>query len=69
MTAPQKIDRSQIEAKFQELKTEVDTTTGEVKSYAITVGAVVGLMLVIAFFLMGRSRGKRSRAVVEITRI
>lgn len=69
MTAPQKIDKTQIEAKFQELKAEVDSTTDEAKSYAITAGAVVALVLVLAFFLIGRSRGKRSRAVVEIVRL
>ena len=69
MTAPQKIDKTQIEAKFQELKAEVDSTTDEAKSYAITAGAVAALVLVLAFFLIGRSRGKRSRAVVEIVRI
>mgnify|MGYP001813236100 CR=1 FL=1 len=70
MTAPtQKIDRAQIEAKFQELKADVDTTTDEAKSYAITAGAAVGLLLVILFFLIGRSRGRKSRAVVEIIRI
>ncbi len=69
MTAPQKIDKTQIEAKFQELKAEVDSTTDEAKSYAITAGAVAALVLVLAFFLIGRSRGKRSRAVVEIVRL
>jgi hypothetical protein len=69
MTAPQKIDKTQIEAKFQELKAEVDSTTDEAKSYAITAGAVAALILVLAFFLLGRNRGKRSRAVVEIVRI
>lgn len=69
MTAPQKIDKTQIEAKFQELKAEVDSTTDEAKSYTITAGAVAALVLVLAFFLIGRSRGKRSRAVVEIVRL
>lgn len=69
MTAPQKIDRTQIEAKFQELKAEVDSTTDDAKSYAITAGAVAALVLMLTFFLIGRSRGKRSRAVVEIVRI
>ncbi len=69
MTAPQKIDKTQIEAKFQELKAEVDSTTDDAKSYAITAGAVGALILVLAFFLLGRNRGKRSRAVVEIVRI
>lgn len=69
MTAPQKIDKGQIEAKFQELKAEVDSTTDEAKSYAITAGAIGALVIMIAFFLIGRSRGKRSRAVVEIVRI
>lgn len=69
MTATQKIDKNQIEAKFQELKAEVDNTTEDAKSYAITAGAGIALILVLAFFLLGRSRGKRSRAVVEIVRI
>ncbi len=69
MTAPQKIDKTQIEAKFQELKADIDSTTDEAKSYAVTAGAVGALVLVLAFFLLGRSRGKRSRAVVEIVRI
>jgi hypothetical protein len=69
MTATQKIDKTQIEAKFEELKAAVDDTTDEAKSYAISAGAAIGLILVLAFFLLGRSRGKRSRAVVEIVRI
>ena len=48
---------------------EVDSTADEAKSYAITAGAVAALVIMIVFFLIGRSRGRRSRAVVEIVRI
>lgn len=67
MTA-ERITPDDIERKFRELQGDVDEVTDDVRSYAATVLAVVAVLLVIAAFLFGRSRGRRTRTVVEIKR-
>jgi hypothetical protein len=68
MTAP-RITRADIETKFRELQGEVDTVTDDVRSYAATVGSVVVVIVVVGAFWLGRSRGRRTRTVVEIRRL
>jgi hypothetical protein len=63
-----RISRDDIESKFRELQGEVDVVSEDVRSYAATVGAVVAAGVVVAVFWLGRTRGRRTRTVVEIRR-
>jgi hypothetical protein len=64
-----RIERSDIEAKFRELRGEVDHTAEAAKSTAITVGAAVAVGVVLVAFLLGRRKGRRRTTVVEIRRV
>lgn len=68
-TPPTPITRADIEAKFGELRGEVDdrAQAAKVPAIAVAVGAVV-LTLVTAYWL-GKRRGKKRQLVLEIRRI
>jgi hypothetical protein len=63
------ITRSDIEAKFGELRGEVDagTQAAKVPAIAIAVGAAV-LTVVVAYWF-GKRKGKKRQMVLEIRRI
>ena len=63
------VTRADIEAKLQEIRGEVDTTTDEAKSYAITAGIVAVVVLIGGAYLLGRRRGRKRSTVVEIRRV
>ncbi len=65
----QRISRDDIEAKFRELRGEIDHTAESAKSTIIAVGAAVAVAVVIAAFLFGRRRGRKRTTVVEIRRV
>lgn len=71
MTAPPgraTIRPDDIEDKLRELQGEVDTFTEDARSYALTVGAAVVVGLVVVAFWLGRRKGRRHAAVIEIRR-
>lgn len=57
-----------IEGKLRELQGDVDELAEDARSYAITVGAVVVVGLVVVAFWLGRRKGRKSAAVIEIRR-
>ena len=63
------ITRAEIEAKFGELRGEVDDRTQAAKApaLAVAVGAVV-LTVVVAYWF-GKRKGKKRQMVLEIRRI
>jgi hypothetical protein len=63
------VSRADLEAKFRELRGEVDSVADSAKSYAIAAGAVVAVVVVAAAFWLGRRRGKKTTTVVEVRRI
>ena len=69
MTEATRIDRADIEAKFRELQGEVSDVQDEAMNVAVTVGAVIAVVVVVAAFVLGRRRGNRSRTFVEIRRL
>lgn len=69
MTATQRITRDDIEAKFREIKGEVDETTEQAKPIAMVVGAVVVVGLVATAYLFGRRKERKRRTLVEIRRV
>jgi hypothetical protein len=62
------IDRSEIEAKAKEIEDAVGETRESVQNTAM-MGAVAVVVLLIIAFLLGRRRGKKGSAVVEVYRI
>jgi hypothetical protein len=71
-TAPdpdKKISRDDLEAKFRELRGEIEerTEAAKVPAIAIVVGAAA-VTVVVAYWL-GKRRGKKRRTVLEIRRI
>jgi hypothetical protein len=64
-----RIELSDIRAKLEELRGEVDADTATVRPY-LTYAAVAGALLVVsAAFLLGRRRGRRRSTWVEIRRL
>lgn len=63
------ISRDDIEAKFRELQTDVETTAESAKSVALVVGAVVAVVVVLAVFALGKRRGHKKTTIVEVRRL
>ncbi|MCB0978345.1 MAG: hypothetical protein KDB02_12890 [Acidimicrobiales bacterium] len=67
-TAPKKITRDDIHAKFAELTADVDQQAEAARDTAVTIAAVAGVVVVVAVFLFGRSRGRKRSTIVEVRR-
>lgn len=69
MTATQRVTRDDIEAKFREIKGDVDVTTENAKpiGLAAAVGAV--LIAIGLAYLMGRRKERKKRTLIEIKRV
>jgi hypothetical protein len=63
------ITRADIEAKFVELRGEVDDRTEAVKVQAIAVAVGVVVLTVVAAYWFGKRKGKKRQMVLEIRRI
>lgn len=63
------VSRDDIESKFREIKSEVDTVAGSAKQRAVPIATAGGILFAIIFYLLGRRVGKKRSAVVEIRRI
>ena len=64
-----RVQRSDIEAKLQEIKGEVDTTTAKAKPVGLAAAAVAVVVVVGVAYLLGRRKGKRQTTLVEIRRV
>lgn len=63
------ITRADIEAKFGELKGDVDQRTEAVKVPAIAVAVGAAVLTVVVVFWIGKRKGKKRQMVLEIRRI
>lgn len=63
-----RITPDDIESKFRELSADVDDFGAEVRSVAVTVGAVMLAGVVVVAFWLGRRRGRNKATIVEIRR-
>ncbi|HEY5876195.1 MAG TPA: hypothetical protein VIT64_12885 [Ilumatobacteraceae bacterium] len=63
------ISRDDIEAKLSNLQTGFGRKIADRKKTLMTVGAGVGLAVVIVFFLLGRRTGAKKTTIVEIRRV
>ena len=62
------IDRAEIEAKAKELEMAIGETKEAAKNRALLTAIGVGVIIVAAFWL-GRRRGRKGSAVVEIYKV
>ena len=69
MTAAHEIRRDDIEAKFRELRGEVDTVAQSARTYVVAAAVSATILVVGVAFLLGRRRGRRRTTVVEIRRL
>jgi hypothetical protein len=64
-----RISREDIESKLRVLQGDVQGKDDDRRSTLLAVAGGVGVVLVVAFYLMGRRSGKRRSTVVEIRRV
>lgn len=57
-----------IRSKLTEIQGEATEQVEAAKNQLIAVGALVGILLLIVAFLLGRRGGKRASAVIEVRR-
>ncbi len=63
-----RITRDDIRAKLGELQGDVNETAQHARPVLTYVGVGAAVAVVVAAFLLGRSRGRRKSTVVEIRR-
>ena len=63
------VTRADIEAKLAEIRGELDHGAERAKGVGLAVGAVAVVAVVLGAYLLGRKRGRRRQAVVEIQRV
>jgi hypothetical protein len=69
MAVTARITRDDIEAKLREISGEVDDSVESARPKVLT-GAVAGVfLLVVVAYLLGRRRGRKRSALVEIRRL
>lgn len=66
---PERIDRDQLEAKFREIRGEVDDVAAGAVNYALVAGVVVVVGVVALAYVIGKRRGRRRGTVIEVRRL
>ena len=69
MTSPAKITRADLEAKLRAVSGEAGETVEAAKPKVFGSAAAGLLLVVIVAYLLGRRRGRKRSAVVEIRRV
>jgi hypothetical protein len=62
------ITREDIQAKFRELRGEVETRADTAKASLAPILVAAGVGVVVLAFMMGKRRGRKKSAIVEIRR-
>ncbi len=68
MTESDKITPDDIRSKLDDIQGEATRQVEGVKNQIFAAGVMVGLLLLIIAFLLGRRGGKRASAVIEVRR-
>jgi len=66
---PRRITRGTIETKLRELRGDVEATTEAAKPVALAAGMALAVVVLGAAYLLGRRRGRKRSAIVEIRRV
>jgi len=69
MTETAGITPADIEAKFRDIQGQVDVVAENGKRKLALVGGVVGILLLLVIYVLGRKAGKKSSSVLEIRRL
>ena len=64
-----KITAGDIESRLKALQGDVQEKVDDQKTNLMVAAGVVGLIHVVAFYLLGRRSGKRRSTLVEIRRV
>jgi hypothetical protein len=62
------ITRDDIKGKLSEIQGEAQEQVRGARNQLLAAGLLIGLLLLIVAFLLGRRGGKRSSAVIEVRR-
>jgi hypothetical protein len=68
-TRDRPITRADLEAKFEQLQGSVTSSTDAATSVTPVLIAGVAVVVLVAVYLLGRRRGRRRSAIVEIRRV
>ncbi|MGA0878059.1 MAG: hypothetical protein ACO3SP_02970 [Ilumatobacteraceae bacterium] len=63
------ISRADIESKLRALQGDVQDKVEDRRSTIMVVAGVIGVVLVVSFYLLGRRSGRRRSTLVEIRRV
>jgi hypothetical protein len=64
-----KISLGDVETKLRSLQEGIEGKVEDRKQTLLAVGAGVGVVVLLLFFLLGRRSGKHRSAIVEIRRV
>ena len=63
------ITRDDIESKFRELQGEVDVVADTAVPYVLIAGAALATGVILLAFALGRRKGRKKSAIVEVRRL
>jgi hypothetical protein len=64
----ERITPDDLKGKLEEIQGEATQQVESAKNQILAAGVLIGLLLLIVAFLLGRRGGKRSSAVIEVRR-
>ena len=65
----QRITREDLEAKFRETQSSWQGKLEDKKQTFVSIGVVIGIVLLLLFFVMGKRSGKKKTTFVDIRRV
>jgi hypothetical protein len=68
-TTPSHISREDLERKLRAFQGDIKGAVDNQKTNLLAAAGVVGVVLVLVFFLLGRRSGKKKSTIVEIRRV
>lgn len=69
MTETAGITPADIEAKFRDIQGQVDVVAEDGKKKLALAGGVIGVVLLLLIYILGRKAGKKQSSVLEIRRL
>ena len=66
---PSHISRDDLERKLRALQGDIKGAVDNQRTNLIAAVGVIGVVLVLVFFLLGRRSGRRKSTIVEIRRV